>query len=193
MADTGGQRPARNRITWKGRDDNGCNRVPVPVWRMISKVRTRIASTIAAAVVTVLTLTGCGFFTPVATMKPYDPSDGVGADIGDLAVRNVLLIANDSSEAALIMTVVNRADDDIVLNLQYGDADVRVTESVTLTGGNSRTNVGDDPGTTVIVSDDTMTLGALFPIYFEYGDVPGEVVLVPVLDGSLPEYELYVP
>ena len=160
---------------------------------MISKVRIRIASSIAAAVVTVLTLTGCGFSVPVATMKPYDPSDGVGADIGDLAVRNVLLISNDNQEATLVMTVVNRADDDVVLNLQYGDADARVTESVTLRGGNSRTNIGDDPGTTIIVSDPNKVLGALFPIYFEYGDVPGEVVLVPVLDGSLPEYELYVP
>ena len=167
--------------------------MPAPVWRMISKVRSRFVSVFAAATIAVLTLTGCGFSTPIATMKPYDPSDGVGADIGDLALRNVLLIANDNSEATLIMTVVNRADDDIVLNLQYGDADVRVTESVTLAGGNSRTNVGDEPGTTVVVSDPTMTLGALFPIYFEYGSVPGEVVLVPVLDGTLPEYELYVP
>jgi hypothetical protein len=160
---------------------------------MISKVRTRIASTIAATVVTVLALAGCGFVTPVATMKPYDPSDGVGTEIGDLALRNILLIANDNHEATLIMTVVNRADEDIVLNIQYGDADVRITESVTLTGGNTRTNVGDDPGTTVVVSDPTKTIGALFPLYFEYGSVPGEVVLVPVLDGSLPEYELYVP
>jgi hypothetical protein len=160
---------------------------------MISTVRTRIASTIASAVVTVLTLTGCGFVTPVATMKPYDPSDGIGTDIGDLALRNILLIANDNNEATLIMTVVNRSDDDIVLNLQYGDANVRVTESVALTGGNTRTNVGDDAGTTVIVSDPSLTIGALFPIYFEYGSVPGDVVLVPVLDSSLPEYELYVP
>lgn len=156
-------------------------------------MRTRIASSIAAAVVTVLTLTGCGFFTPVATMKPYDPSDGVGADMGDLALRNILLIANDNHEATLVMTVVNRSEEDIVLNLQYGDADVRVTESLTVAGGNSRTNVGDDPGTTIIVSDPNKVVGALFPIYFEYGSVPGEVVLVPVLDGSLPEYELYVP
>lgn len=156
-------------------------------------MRTRIASSIAAAVVTVLTLTGCGFVTPVANLEPYDPSDGVGTELGDLALRNVLLIANDSNEATLVMTVVNKADDDIVLNMQYGDADVRVTESVSLPGGNTRTNVGDAPETTVVVSDAELVLGTLFPIYFEYGSVPGEVVLVPVLDGSLPEYELYVP
>ncbi len=156
-------------------------------------MRSRFFSTIAAAAVTVLALTGCTFFTPVATMKPYDPSDGVGTEIGELAIRNVLLIANDSNEATLVMTVVNNAEDDIVLNLQYGDADVRVTESVTLAGGQSRTRVGDDPVTTIVVSDPTLTVGALFPLYAEYGDVPGEVILVPVLDGTLLEYELYVP
>ena len=156
-------------------------------------MRSRFFSTIAAAAVTVLALTGCTFFTPVATMKPYDPSDGVGTEIGELAIRNVLLIANDSNEATLVMTVVNNAEDDIVLNLQYGDADVRVTESVTLAGGQSRTRVGDDPGTTIVVTDPTLTVGALFPLYAEYGDVPGEVILVPVLDGTLLEYELYVP
>jgi hypothetical protein len=160
---------------------------------MMSKVRSRFASTIAAVTVTVLALTGCTFFTPIATQKPYDPSDGVGADIGDLGLRNILLIANDSNEATLVMTVVNNSDDDIDLNLQFGDAGMRLTETVALPGGQTRTRVGDDPGTTVIVSDQNLTTGALFPIYAEYGSVPGEVILVPVLDGTLPEYELYVP
>lgn len=156
-------------------------------------MRSRFVSTIAAVAVSVLAVTGCTFVTPIATQKPYDPSDGVGADIGDLGLRNVLLIANDSREATLVMTVVNNSDDDIVLNLQYGDAGARTTEALPLAGGQTRTRVGDDDGTTIIVSDPTMSLGALFPIYAEYGNVPGEVILVPVLDGTLAEYELYVP
>ena len=156
-------------------------------------MRARLASTIAATAITVLALTGCTFFTPIATQKAYDPSDGVSADIGDLALRNILLIANDDNEATLVMTVVNASDDDILLNLQYGDASSRVTETLTVTGGQARTRVGDEVGTTIVVSDPTMALGALFPIYAEYGNIPGEVILVPVLDGTLPEYELYVP
>jgi hypothetical protein len=156
-------------------------------------VRTTIRSTVFGLAVATLTLTGCTFITPIATQDPYDPSDGVGADLGELALRNILLIANDDNEATLVMTVVNNAPDDVVLNLQYGDANARVTESVPLDGGEIRTRVGDDPGTTVVISDETLTVGALFPIYAEYGDVPGQVILVPVLDGTLPEYELYVP
>jgi len=30
-------------------------------------------------------------------------------------------------------------------------------------------------------------------VYFQYANNPGELVLVPVLDGTLPEYELLVP
>jgi hypothetical protein len=157
-------------------------------------VRTRFVSTVAAAVaVTVLALTGCTFITPIATQKPYDPSDGVGADIGDLALRNVLLIANDANEATLVMTVVNNGDEDIVLNLQYGDQATRLNQSLTLPGGQTRTRVGDDPGTSIIIFHESVIPGGLFPIYAEYGAVPGEVILVPVLDGSLSEYELYVP
>lgn len=140
-----------------------------------------------------LALTGCTFITPIATQDPYDPSDGVGADIGDLALRNILLVANDSGEATLVLTAVNNADDDIEMNIQYGEAGQRVTETLTLDGGRSLTRIGDDPATTVVVADDTITTGALYPIYIEYGDVPGEVILIPVLDGSLAEYELYVP
>ena len=156
-------------------------------------MRTPFRSTVVGLAVATLTLTGCAFITPIATQDPYDPSDGVGADLGDLSLRNILLIANDDSEATLVMTVVNNSPEDVVLNLQYGDADARVTQSVPLEGGETRTRVGDDPGTTVVISDDMLTVGALFPVYVEYGAVPGEVVLIPVLDGTLPEYELYVP
>lgn len=155
-------------------------------------VRTTLRSALALALAA-MTLTGCTFITPIATQDPYDPSDGVGAELGELALRNILLVANDDNEATLVMTVVNNSAGDVELNLQYGEADSRVTETVTVLGGERRTRVGDDPGMTVVVSDETLTVGGLFPVYAEYGDVPGQVILVPVLDGTLPEYELYVP
>jgi hypothetical protein len=30
-------------------------------------------------------------------------------------------------------------------------------------------------------------------VYFQYADVPGELLFVPVLDGTMAEYELLVP
>ena len=35
--------------------------------------------------------------------------------------------------------------------------------------------------------------GDLFPIYLQYGDAEGKQLMVPVLDGTLPEYEALLP
>ena len=35
--------------------------------------------------------------------------------------------------------------------------------------------------------------GSLFPIFIQYGTLTGEQLLVPVLDGSLPEYSKLLP
>jgi hypothetical protein len=56
-----------------------------------------------------------------------------------------------------------------------------------------RTRIGDDPSAGIVMSGRDLLVGGLFPVYFEYGSVPGELVYVPVLDGTLAEYELLVP
>jgi hypothetical protein len=146
---------------------------------------------LAAAVIT--GSTGCTLNAEIATMQEYNPSDGVGAEIGDLALRNILLISNDQGDANLVMTVVNSGGENIPLNVQFDAGSGRTTETLAIPGMPSLTRIGDDPGEGIIISGPEVVLGGLFPIYFEYGDVPGEVVLVPVLDGSLAEYELLVP
>lgn len=146
---------------------------------------------LAAAVIT--GTTGCTLSAEIATMKEYDPSDGVGADIGDLALRNILLISNDAGEANLVMTVVNTSGENITLNVQFDRGSARVTESLELPAVPERTRIGDDPSAGILMSGPELIVGGLFPVYFEYGSVPGELVFVPVLDGTLPEYELLVP
>src|SRR3712207_8194808 len=39
--------------------------------------------------------------------RKYDPSDGVSAEIGDLAVRNALLVTEEGERASLVVSVVN--------------------------------------------------------------------------------------
>lgn len=146
---------------------------------------------LAAAVIT--GTTGCTLSAEIATMKEYDPSDGVGADLGDLALRNILLISNESGEANLVMTAVNASGEDIALNVQFDDGSARITESLDLAAFPERTRVGDNPSAGILISGPELIVGGLFPVYFEYGSVPGELVYVPVLDGTLPEYELLVP
>ncbi len=146
---------------------------------------------LAAAVIT--GTTGCTLSAEIATMKEYDPSDGVGADLGELALRNILLISNDAGEANLVMTVVNTSGEDVTLNVQFDQGSTRTTEPLRLPAVPERTRIGDDPSEGILMSGPDVIVGGLFPVYFEYGNVPGELVYVPVLDGTLPEYELLVP
>lgn len=156
-------------------------------------MRRRHTSTLAATAVILLGTTGCTFGAEIANLEPYDPSDGVSADVGDLGLRNILLIANEEGEANLVMTVVNDSGEDVSLNVQYDDGEARTTSSLSIPGFPERTRIGDVPEDGVIVSASELIAGGLYPVYFEYGDVPGELVMVPVLDGSLPEYESLVP
>lgn len=156
-------------------------------------MRGRWVSSLAAGALLVVALSGCTFNARIANLEPYHPSDGVGVTMGDVAVRNAMLIANNSGSATLVMTVVNRGDEDATVNFQYGPDGNRQTVSVDVPGMGSVVRVGDDPGTTVVLEDPSLVPGGLFEVYAEYGDVPGELMQVPVLDGTLPEYELYVP
>lgn len=156
-------------------------------------VRRRFFAPLALAAAVLAGTTGCTFGAEIATMKQYDPSDGVGADVGDLALRNILLISNNEGEANLVMTVVNNSGETIDLNVQYDTGSTRETSTLTIQDFPELTRLGDVPEDGVIISAPELATGGLFPVYFEYGDVPGELVLVPVLDGTLAEYELLVP
>jgi hypothetical protein len=156
-------------------------------------VRRRFFAPLALASALLVGSTGCTLGAEIATMKQYDPSDGVGADLGDVALRNILLITNDQGEANLVMTAVNSSGETINLNVQYDSGSTRQTSTLTLQSFPERTRVGDIPADGIIVSASELSAGALFPLYFEYGDVPGELVFVPVLNGTLTEYELLVP
>jgi len=156
-------------------------------------VRRRFFAPLALAAAVITGSTGCTLGAQIATMKQYDPSDGVGADLGQLALRNILLITNDRGEANLVMTVVNNSGEDISLNVQYDDGSRRQTSALSIPAFPERSRIGDSPAEGILVSAASLVNGGLFPLYFEYGAVPGELVFVPVLDGSLPEYELLVP
>jgi len=155
-------------------------------------VKSRLAASIALAAALLLATTGCTFGAAIATEKEYDPSDGVGTEVGELAVRNALLIGDDPENLNLVMTVVNASDVDKRLSVQWSDGSERVTEVVVISA-NSRTAFGGPDQPQVLVTGSTDVIGGLVPLFLSYGSVPGVELLVPVLDGSLPEYELLVP
>lgn len=155
-------------------------------------MKSRLAASIALAAALLIGTTGCTFFSPIATQKVYDPSDGVGAEVGDLLIRNAMLIGDDPENLSLVVTIVNRSDSDRRLSVQWVSGGERITESM-FVNANGRTAFGGPDQDQVLVTGSTDVIGGLVPLFFSYGTAPGVEVLVPVLDGSLPEYELFVP
>jgi len=78
------------------------------------------------------------------------------------------------------------------VTVQWEGASGRESERI-LVDGNDTTQLGGPEERQIVIEGVDVTPGALYPVFFQYGDEPGSELLVPVLDGALPEYELYVP
>src|SRR6185369_8499035 len=59
------------------------------------------------AIAVTLGTAGCGFLAPQSTTRHYDASDGVSGNVGDIAVRNALIVTGDGSVGNLVVTLVN--------------------------------------------------------------------------------------
>ena len=156
-------------------------------------MRNRLAHTLGISSLVVVLMSGCTFTAEIANLEPYDPSDGVGTTLDDVAIRNVLLVTSDGGEANLVMTVVNESGEDTELVVQFGEGEERQTATLVLPAQPELTQVGTSLDNQLIVDDENLIAGALFPVYFQHGDAQGEQLNVPVLDGTLAEYELLVP
>ncbi|CAN5186488.1 hypothetical protein BH11ACT4_BH11ACT4_23100 [soil metagenome] len=137
---------------------------------------------------------GCTFISQQATLIRYDPSDGIGATIGGLDVRNMIALINDDGHAvSLLVTIVNNDSSGQMLNLQYSSAGQKTSISKYV-NGNSTASFGNAVGEKqiIILNPDTKA-GALYPVYLQAGDDPGQQVLVPVLPADLPQYKELAP
>lgn len=152
------------------------------------RIRALVTVTVASALL--LGTAGCGVLVETATLKQYAASDGVSIDIGDLHVRNALIITNEVGDAALIGSVINN-----------GSSFELLTVELRGTIGNS-TQIGIYPGLTKLgIADDNPIVlygagvvpGQYASVYVQYGTNDGQLVSVPVLDGSLEIYAPYVP
>lgn len=155
-------------------------------------MKARLAASAALALGLALGASGCSMLTYQATTEKYDASDGVSVDVGDLDLRNVLVVSEDGEDGILVMTVVNNGDDDVELGVQFGEGGGDTQTVEIEAGGTAAFGVDEVEGIDVldpIVLEgiDTMP-GALLSMYFQYGDNEGIQKQVPVLDARLAEY-----
>ncbi len=160
---------------------------------MISRgVGVRAVVSIALAGAVLSGLTACNFFSPQTTLERYDPSDGVSGSLGDLEVRNALLVTTDGTRASLVVSVVNSTDSIRTLEIQYDSGSTRATTTV-FAAANAITQIGGGTGAQVVLEDVEAPAGALLPLYFQSGDAEGQELQVPVLDGTLGTYTGLTP
>ncbi|GAA1837843.1 hypothetical protein [Agromyces salentinus] len=146
-------------------------------------MKARLAASAVLALGLAIGATGCSMVTYQATTEHYDASDGVSLTIGDLALRNVLVVSEDGEDGNLIMTVVNTGEDDRTLEIEPTGADVvelEVPAGETIVLGTEET----EP---VLLEGIDAEVGGLTPIYFRYSGIEGLEKQVPVLDDRLYE------
>jgi hypothetical protein len=132
----------------------------------------------AAAVVTIGTA-GCQVFSPLQTDYQYAPGDGVEANLGGLAIRDLVLVVNGSGEAVVSGGVLNQGDQPVTLQFtpqQEGG-----------TSG-SGTEVQVKPGQEVDLSrqglqlsDVTAQAGSLLPVQVQSNEAGTTLLNVPVV------------
>lgn len=154
----------------------------------IVKTRTRLtraAASIVVASAIALGTSSCVFINPIATLEEYDPSDGINATVGSVDLRNVILFFDEESgTGSLMVTFVNNGENRVGVSLGFvsGGEDVKV---ITPVGGGDVVEIGTVPGgEQLLIPQADTRLGALFPVYVQYGNNPGQQLLVPVLEGS---------
>ncbi|QPZ37377.1 hypothetical protein [Paramicrobacterium chengjingii] len=158
-------------------------------------MRSRFAAIVVLAAAVALGTSGCGLLAPQATTIHYDASDGVGGSVGDIDVRNALIIANeDGSAGNLVVTVVNNGSSAHSVTIEFAngsstevvvDADEIFTFSAPAADDAEREDIVIDPLDAKIGSTTT--------VFFQYGSETGVSLDVPVYNGDLPEYSTLVP
>ncbi|GIG53723.1 hypothetical protein [Demequina activiva] len=140
----------------------------------------------AAVALAAVALAGCSYVNPITTQENYAASDGTQLQIGEVEALNLIVVSPGAGEpGTLIGTLHNSADEDIDVQVTF-DGETATTVTVPA-GMNQQMGPGDDatevPGTTEVLP------GLLTEVTFT-SQVDGTfTVAVPVMDGTLAEYE----
>lgn len=144
------------------------------------------------AVASAVLLAGCSFTSDDVTLQPYAPSDGLQVDLGDVLVRNVLVVSEGAGEPGVLSgTLVNRGDTDVTVVVEVGgttaEIDVPTSQSVVLSP------LGDEDGETVVMDSVEPPSGGVLDVSFSDPEGDSAVLTVPVVLPEGPYAELTPP
>ena len=157
------------------------------------RTRARVTASIVLAAALALGTTSCNLLAPQATLKKYDPSDGVSATVGDVAVRNAIVLADSEDTGFLLVTVINNGTAPHSVTMQVGSGDDRQDFTVTIDGGETTTySTGDEQRLELDPLQEPA--GSVIPLFVQYGQEEGAEVAVPVLEqDTFSEYATLTP
>jgi hypothetical protein len=145
----------------------------------------------AVGIATALLLgtSACGAVTPIASLETYAPSDGVEATFESIKVRNFIYLSDGQGNGALFGSVVNSGLAAATLKLQYNDAETgeKRDEQLSLLAGQKR-DLGYN-GSTPLAIKLAGKPGQTAEVWVAEGSNAGVALNVPILDGTLAEYE----
>ena len=165
--------------------------------------RTRRSATAVASVLTVLLASGCAVFSNQTTGIEYTPSDGAQADVGQLAVRNLLFVAEDAESAGnLVGVFLNNSSEDMQVTLSSENG-VQESFEVPAEGRVSVGPEGDQEGepasndveeerVEIQVDPVDVVPGRTIAVTVDNGEQSLDVV-TPVLDTALSDYADLAP
>ena len=156
-------------------------------------MKARRAASIALAGALLLGTSGCTLFAVQGTLVHYEPSDGVGTQVGDLKFRNIIGLSDDGKDVALVFTVINTGDNAEKVSVQFTDGDGDKQDVTFTIKGHESLGIGAEGEDDLVLRGADTTVGGLLPVYLQYADEPGQQVLVPVLDGSTAAYSDLLP
>lgn len=155
----------------------------------------RLAASVIAAGVLLTSVAGCTLFSTQATYLPYDPADGIAADLGDLQLRNVRAVLGDDGQAlSIVFVAINTGTSSKTLTLSFETANGPGTQTVNVGSGKS-VSVGrpDDTAEAIVLFPGDIMPGQNFEVYAQAGTADGVLMTVPVFDSTNPDYEALVP
>ena len=152
-------------------------------------MKVRIAISAILAIGLALGTTGCNLIQPQATTHQYDPSDGIGVNVGEVQLRNLILISNDGEAASLLLSAINTTGSDIDLSIQFLSKGTMVQGQLTVPSSHTPTSWGGAKEDKIVFEGINAQPGSLLEVYFQYGSADGKTALVPVLTTGQPEYE----
>ena len=156
------------------------------------KIRAILVLVVALAVAT--GTAGCNLIQPQATTKNYEPSDGVGVNLGALDLRNMILLTDNSGETAnLVVGAVNTSGSDITLRISYTSGGSLATVTVSIPTSEQVIGYGAAGQPQIVLDNIDVPAGATLSLTLQAGESDTRIAIVPVLNTDLPEYQGLTP